>query len=167
MKPTIRKNYERSRVAQPIGDPDKCLVQQSAMRECDVNSIMAKYRKTGLLEHVNRFQGNYGDFTEAPTYHDAFNKLVEAQEMFQSLPAHVRDKFANDPGLFLEYVSDDKNKAGMEELGLLPKGSVKNEVQGSPEPLPRGERASGGEAKSSPGAAQAKRGSEEATPEGG
>lgn len=110
---------ERKRIKQHIGESD--LVQRQFKKDCDVNTIMAKYQKTGLLDHVNRFQGNYGDFTDAPTFHEAFQKVIDAQAMFLTLPSSVREKFANDPGLFLEYVSDPENEDGMRELGILPK----------------------------------------------
>ena len=110
---------QRKRLKQHIGESD--LVQRQFKKECDVNTIMAKYQKTGLIDHVNRFQGNYGDFTDTPTFHEAFQKVLDAQAMFLTLPSSVREKFANDPGLFLEYVSDEKNADGMRELGLLPK----------------------------------------------
>lgn len=156
--PTIRKAFERQRSATPVGD-SPCHVQQHDVPTCNINNIMDKYRKTGLLEHVNQFRGNYGDFTSAPTYHEAFNKLVEAQEMFMTLPANVRDKFANDPGLFLEYVSDENNQAGMEELGLLPKKAPAKPQEPAKE-APKSEEGSGSKAPEPSNAMKDKGGSE-------
>ena len=151
----------RRRVKKEVGE--KSLTKQEFRDQCDVNRIMDKYQKTGLLDHVSRYQGQYGDFADAPDYHTALNKMYEADAMFMTVPSSIREMFNNDAGEFLEFVMDPANEAEMREIGLLPKKSA-NEVQDPPEPLPRGERASGGSKKSPPGAAQAKRGSEEGEP---
>ena len=95
------------------------MTHQSMMAECDINRIMAKWQKTGVLEHRNTHEGNYGDFTDVPqNYHEAMEQILAAEEMFSSLPSTVRKKFGNDPGNFLEFVSDKENAAEMVELGL-------------------------------------------------
>lgn len=38
--------------------------QQHFMDSCDINKILAKYRKTGVIEHVKRAKAMYGDFSE-------------------------------------------------------------------------------------------------------
>lgn len=95
------------------------LARQDMKDECDINHIMAKYRKTGLVQHVAMHQGQYGEFA-AIDYHEAMNAVVEADEMFQTVPSEIRAKFNNDPGAFLEYVTNAHNEDGMRELGLLP-----------------------------------------------
>lgn len=95
------------------------LTHQSMSAECDINAIMQKFQKTGILDHRNNFEGQYGDFIDAPdNYHDAMNSVLEANEMFGSLPSSVRKQFANDPGLFLDFATDPANNAKMVELGL-------------------------------------------------
>jgi phage internal scaffolding protein len=86
---------------------------------------MERFEKTGVLEHRNRFEGSYGDFTNTPQdYHDAVNQVLAADEMFQSLPARVRKRFGNDPAEFVDFVSDPANVDEMRSLGLLkPVGS--------------------------------------------
>lgn len=93
--------------------------KQSFKDECDVNAIMRRFEKTGIIEHVNRFQGNYGDFTQVPeNYHAAVNQVIAAQGMFMTLPARVRARFANDPGNFLAFMDDPANQEEMIALGL-------------------------------------------------
>lgn len=105
-----------------VADPDSprfARTQQSFKDECDVNNIMKKFERTGMLEHLNEFQGNYGDFTDVPqSYHDAVNQVLAAQDMFMTIPAKVRAEFQNDPGLFLNFVDDPANADRMVELGL-------------------------------------------------
>lgn len=120
MKNRIKKPYDPSvQYKAHVGESD--LVQRQFKDECDVNNIMRKYQKTGLLNHVNQYQGNYGHFTDTPTFQEAFQKVADANEMFMTLPSSVREKFAHDPGLFLEYVDNPDNEEGMRELGLLPR----------------------------------------------
>lgn len=114
----IRTRGSRRRVFTPVGESNA--TDQSFKDECDINFIMKKYQKTGLLDHVNQYQGHYGDFSEAPDYHTALNKMNEAQEMFLTVPSSIREIFNNDPGEFLEFVLDSDNEQEMRELGLLP-----------------------------------------------
>lgn len=94
------------------------LTKQSFVREADINVIMARYEKDGLIAHVNRVQGSYGDFTDPPEYQEALNKVIAAQDMFMSLPARIRARFGNDPGEFLAFVQDEKNVPEMVKMGL-------------------------------------------------
>lgn len=115
----VLKFYERRRVTQKPGGSS--LTRQSFAKECDVNSIMAKYRASGLVSHVNRYQGRYVDLTNVPCeYQEALALVMDAQDMFMSLPARIRATFANDPGRFLDFVSDPRNAGAMREMGLLP-----------------------------------------------
>lgn len=91
---------------------------QSFKKECDINEIMRKYERQGILSHVNKYGGQYGDFVSAPDYHTAMNVMMEAEEMFGALPAKVRAKFANDPAAFLEFAQNPDNLEEMRELGL-------------------------------------------------
>ena len=96
-------------------------VKQAFKDECDVNKIMAKFQKTGLLEHVRENAGSYEDYTNGPqSYHDACNQALHAEQMFLTIPSSIRAKFANDPGQFLDFVDDPKNEAALVTMGLVP-----------------------------------------------
>lgn len=92
---------------------------QSFQAECDINTIMAKYKKTGVIAHVNRYQGRYGDFFDVQGYHESLHQVLDAQEAFLSLPAALRARFQNDPGQFLDFVGNPANVDEMRSLGLL------------------------------------------------
>lgn len=108
------------------GDDTK--VQQNLRDQTDINRIMAKYNKTGILDHVSKYAGDYGDFSGVPDYRTALDKVASAQEMFMELPAVVRDRFGNDPAKFIEFATDPKNIDEMRSLGLAP------QVPAPPEP---------------------------------
>ncbi len=99
-------------------DPGPGRTKQSFAEESNINIIMKKYEKTGMLDHLNRFNGQYGNFIAAPDYHTSMNAIREAGEAFMSIPAGVRAKFDNDPARFLEFVQDEKNHDEMIEMGL-------------------------------------------------
>lgn len=120
-KPAIRIRHPydgiRHRVAVPPGGPSR--TKQSFKDECDVNNIMRKYQQTGLLNHVNRFRGDYADYTGVQDYQASLNQVLAANEAFSSLPSKLRARFGNDPALFLDFVGDPDNRDEMERLGLL------------------------------------------------
>jgi len=87
--------------------------------ECNINNIMAKYQRTGTISHINKYEGQYGDFP-AVDYRTALETVKQAEAMFNDLPAKARAKFGNDPATFLEYVQDPKNLEEMRETGLAP-----------------------------------------------
>jgi len=95
------------------------LTDQSMAPECDINKIMLRWQKTGVLEHRNTFEGQYGDFINVPQdYHSAMNQVIEAEEMFSSLPAKLRKRFGNDPGAYLDFVADPENSDELVKMGL-------------------------------------------------
>lgn len=116
----VRNPYSpRLRVS--LGNFPPTKAKQEFKDECDINTIMRKYRQTGLFEHVNRYQGSYGDLGEPCDFQTAQNIIIEAREAFESLPAVMRKRFDNNPHDFLEFVHDPANKAEMIEMGLMKK----------------------------------------------
>jgi len=102
-----------------FSEDEPSLTQQSMAEECDINFIMAKYQKHGVIEHVNSVQGQYGDFVTSTDYQVAMNEVLLAREAFESLPSSLRNRFENDPVQFLDFVHDDKNREEMIQLGLI------------------------------------------------
>jgi len=114
----IKKHYEQQEREHPFLHPVS-MTHQSHQRECDINNIMAKWQKTGVIEHQSQYQGQYGDFTEMPgDFQEAQNQVLMAQEMFMTLPSSVRNRFHNDPGAFLDFANNPENGAEMVKLGL-------------------------------------------------
>ena len=70
---------------------------------------MQKFQKTGIATHFNNNQPTY-DFATSSDLHESLNIIKQAQDMFDELPSQARKKFQNDPGQFLDFVQDKKNK---------------------------------------------------------
>lgn len=109
---------------------------QTFKKDCDINFILKKYKKTGLLDHVSRFQGQYADLSEPVDYLTAMQIVINADAMFNSLPADIRKKFDNDPAVFMEFADNPDNQEEMIELGLLPKPVPESVQQSVVEPVP-------------------------------
>lgn len=97
------------------------MTQQQFKAECDINRIMDRYLRTGVLSDPlsQRKPGTYGDFSELGDYMENMNKVVEAQNMFEALPARIRERFANNPANMIEFVMDSSNRDEAVKLGLL------------------------------------------------
>lgn len=108
------------------------MTQQQYREECDINRIMDRYLRTGVLSDPleNRGTPKYGDYAELGDYMDHMNKVVEANEMFESLPASIRKRFNNNPGELIEFVMDDKNRVEAEMLGIIEKTTIKEKNEG-------------------------------------
>jgi len=91
--------------------------KQSFKAECDINTIMARYAQTGILEHVSEAPGRYMDCIGAD-YQAAANFIASANSSFYGLPAKIRDRFDNNPALFLDAMDDPRFAQEAVELGL-------------------------------------------------
>jgi len=89
--------------------------KQSFKDETDINKIMMRAEKTGTISHLNKHQGSYSDFAEFD-YFENLQKLTRGREIFDDLPAEVRNEFANSPSDFFKYVNDPANKDRLETL---------------------------------------------------
>lgn len=93
------------------------MTKQIFKDECNINNIMAKFERTGAIDHYAKYAPHYGDATNVDLQ-DALNTVISAQEMFDELPATLRKRFSNDPGEFLDFVQNPENQEEMYELGL-------------------------------------------------
>lgn len=113
------------RVSVPLEFPEgEGRTKQSFKDECDVNQIMARFQRTGVLEFRNKFEAQYADVSGV-TFQAAMDTIARANHMFHSMPARVRDKFQNDPGRFLAWIQNPNHADEARELGLMkPKESA-------------------------------------------
>lgn len=100
------------------------MTKQAFAEETDINWIMRNYTARGVLESFNARPGRFGDFTGADDYLDAMVKVKEAEALFASLPAKVRDAVGNDPARLLAMAFDPAREDELRELGLLPPNEV-------------------------------------------
>lgn len=92
--------------------------KQAFKDEVDINRIMIKYQKTGVLP-VTTKEAQYGDFTDVPDLETAMNKINAAYDTFMQQPSTIRKRFNNDPAELLAFIQDENNRNEAENLGLL------------------------------------------------
>lgn len=120
----FRTAYDGQRGRVAIVFPETGRTKQAHKTECDINHIIKRYDKTGLIAHVNESTAVYGDFTDINEYQQSLNRVIEAQEAFMDLPSNVRKRFSNDPGEFFEFCTNPANMDEMIALGLAEKPIV-------------------------------------------
>lgn len=122
-----------------ISDFGPSMTRQEFLEEADVNYIVNQYETTGMNPTgMNAREPIFGDFSD-PALNDyqlALNTVQGAGELFQRLPARVRERFANDPANLILFVQDPANTKEAHELGLLRDDYVSPSAPPAPEPPP-------------------------------
>lgn len=101
---------------------------QSEKDACDINRIVDRYQRTGILTHTrDAIQARYGDFSNIPDFHEAQNIVAQANQLFMQMPAQIRSRFQNDAGNFLNFFQDPNNQEEAIKLGLATKPVITGE----------------------------------------
>lgn len=104
----------------PVMNTEPSMAQQHFKDECDINQIMARYQRTGILtENPGSLRPLFGDFSNVSDFQSAQNAILDVHESFMTLPSTIRARFDNDPGLLLEFLSDEVNRNEAISLGLV------------------------------------------------
>lgn len=99
--------------------------RQEFAEECDINTLMARYERTGVLPANPVGEPFYADFTAVPgDLMETLRLFDDAQKAFMTLPAVVRKEFENNPHYFTEFAADPANLDQMREWGLAPPAPV-------------------------------------------
>jgi len=126
---------EAARTALVCLDPTK--TQQHGREEADINVIVDRFLKTGLMPTVT-VPPSYGDFSTADDYHALQNRIAETNALFYKLPAAIRASYQNDPGLWLEDVNTriaNNDLEPLREMGMdVPSGTPKAPTEGGTTP---------------------------------
>jgi phage internal scaffolding protein len=96
------------------------LTRQEFADDCDINNLMAKYEKTGVINHFNSGTPQFVDYSALPDLQNSLTVLADARAAFMQLPAHIRRDFDNDPVEFVNFASDKTNLNQLREWGLAP-----------------------------------------------
>lgn len=113
-------NYDMNKAGDESGlhCKDDSRTKQSFAEEADINTIVRRFHISGELP-TNVRMPTYADFGEVFDFQTAMNAIREAQESFMAMPAHVRARFHNDPAEFVDFCSNQANRAEAEKLGLI------------------------------------------------
>ena len=118
-------NYDRDSVSLETGlrCDDPSLTQQQFKDESDINTIVDRFMKSGVLPDPVRMP-QFVDVEGVFDYQTAMNAVRQADESFMRLDAKLRARFNNSPQQFLDFVSHPDNHDEGVRLGLfLPKAA--------------------------------------------
>jgi len=113
--------------------------QQHFKDECNINTLVRNWITKGAPPPPENLAA-YGNFADAPDYFNAQLQMKQAQDTFDSLPAHIRKHFDNEPGELLRFALNPDNLAAAVELGLVkapdpePPPAPPEPPQGEPDP---------------------------------
>jgi phage internal scaffolding protein len=108
-------NYER---VQHVNE-DEDMTKQSFKDEVDINLIVKKYDKTGLVTHLNQAQAQYADVSTMGDYQDALDVIQAAEAAFMEMSAKQRKVFNNSAAEFLDAAHDPEKRDLLVKAGLL------------------------------------------------
>lgn len=91
------------------------LTKQAMKDECDVNMILKRFTKTGMLTHIAKGQPIYADVSDVGSYREAVDRVRAAEDFFMRLPSKVRAYFDNSVERYL----DEAGTLSPEELKNL------------------------------------------------
>lgn len=113
--------------------------KQSFKKECDINVLMSKYLKGGVITHLNPREARFLDVSEVGDLRDVYDRLEEARSAFEDLPSEVRDEFDHDPLAFVEFATDEDNRDQLEAWGLTAPAPESEAGSAPQEPVAEGD----------------------------
>ena len=144
MKTVISKRENGIKRYQLDFSNEKSMTQQQFKQECDINSVLENYRKTGTPLPNPQFSENIVDLTAYGDFQQSMDTIRESIELFEALPAALRKKMGNDPANLPSYLEENEQEAI--KYGLMtkkeapidqPKNDDKTTKQGDPTPEPQ------------------------------
>ena len=117
---------------------DSSLTQQQFKEESDINTIVSRFMKSGVLpDPINMPQ--YMDYEGVFDFQSAMNTVRQADENFMRMDAKVRARFNNSPQEFLEFFGNPENAEEAVRLGLaIPQAVAETKVSAA-EPTSKSE----------------------------
>ncbi len=107
---TGKRNRDQILALMPAPKYEDGLTKQCHKDECDISKIMDRFEKTATISHVAKYEGVYADFSDFD-FHEQTNRLTKGIEIFDALPAELRQEFGQSPAKFFRYVNDPQNSS--------------------------------------------------------
>lgn len=133
-------NYDRDLASEESGlkCEDPSLTQQQFKEEADINTIVDRFMKSGVLP-TPAVMPQFMDFEGQFDYQTAMNYVRQADENFMRMDAKVRARFNNSPQEFLEFFANPENTQEAIRLGLAVPQAVAETQVSAAEPTSKSE----------------------------
>jgi len=122
--PEMRKWCQRPGKHDEDGNP-VYFTEQAHKKECEIDHILKKFDKTGLITHIQDIEAKFGDVT-GMEFQNMQNKIAAAKNSFNQLPLDIRNRFENDPAKLLSFMDDENNRHEAIKLGLIHEDTPEN-----------------------------------------
>lgn len=99
-------------------DDSPSLTQQQFQQEANINFIVKRWKKTGVDPRDHERVPLVGDLSTVPNFQQAQNQVRVVMELFEGLPAKVRERFQNSPEKMLAFVNDPSTQEEAIALGI-------------------------------------------------
>jgi hypothetical protein len=109
---------------------DRSRTKQEHEKGANINNIMRKYRKTGLVPQVVDVQSYFADFSSGTDFAENMRRVTDANEKFEALPSEIRNRFENNCSKFLDFVIDPANEPEMCDMGLMERPAPQYDNEG-------------------------------------
>jgi len=123
MEPMNKRSMAGGRYTHRECGPELGAAKQEFKDDADINRIIAKYRRTGVLDQASQAPV-FGEDVGFKTYADAFETLERAREQFLRLPPEIRLELGNDPGRYKELSSEDSVRRLLDRIGAKQKRRI-------------------------------------------
>lgn len=111
------KNPDAKYTPRQITGPSKAV--QSPKDEVNINNIVAKFQKTGVLgTGTGTRKPIFGEFNYFD-FQAMQNAIIDVEQQFMSLPSKIRNRFKNDPAQLIRFTDDPANLKEATKMGLL------------------------------------------------
>jgi len=94
------------------GDLGKTIQEQKD--STDINNILERYQRTGLIDHVQKHEPQYGEFA-AYDFQANQNMIARINQTFEELPSSTRKEFDNNVENFMEFIATQENIDDMKD----------------------------------------------------
>lgn len=87
--------------------PEPSLTQQEFTEECDINNVILRFAATGEFPpRINGRVAEFLDVSEVGELHQALINVRKTKELYDELPAEVRQATGNDPARLLDALEE-------------------------------------------------------------
>lgn len=115
----VSDDYTGPRDYQVVAKVDKVSRTEQHHRDSThLPTIVRKYHSTGELPTLNPKTPLYGDFYDAPSFHEAATRVAQAKSVFAALPSTVRTAAENSAAEFLAMFFDREGREALIQAGL-------------------------------------------------
>ena len=84
--------YINPKKVEPFNTVGESMTQEQFAEESEINNIIRSHDRNGVIEHINRGNAIYADFSGITDFSDALEQIREAQQEFQNISIQLSSK---------------------------------------------------------------------------